>query len=279
MLTRYSLNNENASHILLVPFIVGWLLFLDRSKLPQNVALDLSAASPFALTAAFLGTLSAYRFDAYPDVRLTLFTVSFLLLLVAGFVATFGRRSAKSASFALAFLAFAIPPPEALLNWCIYLLQSGSAAVAGKIFDLAGVPALREGFVFHLADLNIEVARECSGIRSSMALLILAVLVAHVAFRRFWKKAVFVIAGLAMMVVKNGVRIATLTILAKNVDLGFLFGRLHHEGGVVFFLLGLALLLPVYWFLRRGELTSENLRRRELPPPESRLKTPRPFLP
>ena len=56
-----------------------------------------------------------------------------------------------------------------------------------------------------------------------------------------------------MMVVKNGVRIATLTILANYVDPSFLYGRLHHDGGVVFFLLGLALLLPVYGLLRRGE--------------------------
>jgi exosortase/archaeosortase family protein len=57
-----------------------------------------------------------------------------------------------------------------------------------------------------------------------------------------------------MMIVKNGVRIATLTILANNVNPDFLYGRLHREGGVVFFLLGLGLLLPVYWFLRRGEM-------------------------
>jgi exosortase/archaeosortase family protein len=56
-----------------------------------------------------------------------------------------------------------------------------------------------------------------------------------------------------MMIVKNGVRIVTLTLLASYVDPGFLYGRLHHEGGVVFFLLGLALLAPVLWLLERGE--------------------------
>jgi len=54
-------------------------------------------------------------------------------------------------------------------------------------------------------------------------------------------------------VVKNGIRIATLTILAQYVDRGFLFGRLHHEGGVFFFLVGLLLLVPVFWILRRTE--------------------------
>ena len=61
------------------------------------------------------------------------------------------------------------------------------------------------------------------------------------------------IAGLLIMVVKNGIRIATLTILAQYVDPGFLYGRLHREGGVVFFLLGLVLLLPILWLLQRSE--------------------------
>jgi exosortase/archaeosortase family protein len=66
-----------------------------------------------------------------------------------------------------------------------------------------------------------------------------------------------VFAGLLMMLIKNGVRIATLTILAQYVDRSFLFGRLHHQGGVVFFLLGLALLFPLYSLLRRGERHSQ----------------------
>jgi exosortase/archaeosortase family protein len=56
-----------------------------------------------------------------------------------------------------------------------------------------------------------------------------------------------------MMLVKNGIRIATLTLLANYVNPAFLTGRLHHQGGIVFFLIGLALLLPVYWALRKGE--------------------------
>jgi exosortase/archaeosortase family protein len=62
-----------------------------------------------------------------------------------------------------------------------------------------------------------------------------------------------VVVGLFVMILKNGVRIVTLTLLASYVDPGFLYGRLHREGGVVFFLLGLLLLFPVLWLLQRGE--------------------------
>jgi exosortase len=116
------------------------------------------------------------------------------------------------------------------------------------------VPVLRDGLVFHLAQVSIEVSQECSGIRSSMALLILALLVTHFYLSTFWKKLLFLACGLFVMILKNGIRIVTLTMLAIYVDPGFLFGKLHHQGGAVFFLIGLFLLWPLLWVFQRGEV-------------------------
>jgi len=253
-LCHYAINNDNASHIVLIPFLVAWLLYLDRHKI-HRTSFDIVPASLFALSATILAIFVVRHIPLDPSSGLAATTLAYVLLLIAGFAGIFGRQSAIRARFPLAFLVLAIPFPEPLLNRIIYLLQAGSAAVAEWIFDWSGVPALREGFVFRLPRMSIEVATECSGIRSSIALLILALLVAHFSFVRFWKKAIFVFAGLLMMLVKNGVRIATLTILANYVDPDFLYGRLHREGGVVFFLIGLALLWPVYWLLKRDEKT------------------------
>jgi len=262
-LVQYSLGNDNASHIPVIPLIVAWLFFVDRQKLQTSARLELLIALPFAVASAIVAGLAEWQFTAATQTGISLFTLSWALLLISGFLAIFGRASFKSVWFDLAFLGFVIPLPDILLNRFIYVLQLGSAAVAEWIFNLSGVPFLRNGFRFHLAGWNIEVARECSGIRSSIALVVLAVLVAHFSFTQFWKKVVFVAAGLLMMVVKNGVRIATLTLLAKYVDPNFLFGKLHHQGGVVFFLLGLALLIPVYFLLRRGDPLAAAPRRPE----------------
>ena len=245
--------DETASHIILVPFITAWLIYTERKQLPARNSLEFRAGLFFALPAILLTLLILRCSSCTPKETLSGFILALILLLVAGFVIILGKEAAKSSWFAFAILLFAVPLPESLLNKTIYWLQSGSASVAELLFNLSGVPVLRQGFYFYLPEVSIEVAQECSGIRSSIALLILALLVAHFAFRPFWKKAVFVLAGLAMMLIKNGVRIATLTLLANYVNRDFLYGRLHHQGGVVFFVIGLALLLPVYWLLRRGE--------------------------
>ena len=247
-------HSENFSHIFLIPLISVYLLFLDRKRLHPGNSIDYLAALPFLIPGALTGLLVSFGPSLEPTWKLAFSVLSLLLLLVSGFIAILGRSAAKESWFAFAFLLLAVPLPDSLLNRFIYALQVGSAAITGFLFDLSGVPVLRQGFVFRLPVISIEVAQECSGIRSSMALLVLAVLVAHFAFHRFWKKVVFVAAGLVMMIIKNGVRIATLTLLANYVNPDFLYGRLHRDGGVVFFLLGLLLLLPVYWLLKRGEV-------------------------
>jgi exosortase len=253
-LLHYSMGNDNASHIVLIPAIVAWLLYLEQKQIFENTNFDYIGGAVLSGVGIFaaLFTMRA-GVGWYPTDRLTGYTMALVILLIAGFTLIFGRRSAGNGRFSLLFLFLMVPLPGALLDYFTYWLQKGSAYVAEMIFDLAGVPALREGFVFHLAHLSIEVAKECSGIRSSLALLILALLVGHLFLRTFWKQAIFVVLGLVIMIVKNGIRIATLTILAQYVDPSFLFGRLHREGGIVFFVIGLLLLLPVFWLLQRGE--------------------------
>jgi len=248
--------DESASHILLIPFISAWLLYSERKELLPAIGFSPWPALALFIPSILVGFASLNCNACSPKDQLSLYTLSLILLLGTGFVFVFGVETAKASWFGLAFLLFAVPLPDAVLDKVIYGLQAGSAAVAELFFNLSGAPVLREGFVFRLPRLSIEVAQECSGIRSSLALLILAVLVTHFSFRPLWKKLVFVLAGLCMMLIKNGIRIATLTLLANYVNPDFLNGRLHHQGGIVFFLIGLGLLVPVYWLLRKGEVTT-----------------------
>lgn len=246
--------DESASHILLIPFISAWILYTEQKESQPLAGFAFRQAMALFVPSILVAVPTMHCSGCSPKDQLSLYTLALILLLCAGFVLIFGVDRAKASSFGLAFLLFAVPIPDIVLHKVIFWLQAGSAAVAELFFNLSGAPVLRQGFVFRLPRISIEVAEECSGIRSSLALLILALLVTHFSFRPLWKKLVFVLAGLCMMLIKNGIRIATLTLLANYVNPSFLNGRLHHQGGIVFFLIGLALLLPVYWFLRKGEV-------------------------
>jgi exosortase len=256
-LIRFGLENDDASHILLIPLISAGLIFMEREKIFQKSTYDVGVGAVFLVLAAGLYALMRHASGGWsPNDRMAAYSLTLVLCWTGIFVGCFGRRASQAAKFSLLFLFLMVPLPDFLLNPIVYFLQKGSAELTAMLFDLLGVPFLRQGFVFHLARVSIEVAKECSGIRSSMALLILALLLVHFSLRATWRKIVFVVGGILVMIVKNAIRIVTLTLLASYVNPEFLFGRLHREGGVVFFLLGLALLAPLLWLLQRGERRS-----------------------
>ncbi len=265
-LLRMSLSNDDASYLALIPFICAWLLFVESHKIFLDFSYDVLLGGSFLFLAGCVALASHLAGGASPlGPQLSGYILALVLVWVAGFALLFGKTATVAGYFPLLFLFLMIPLPNFLLDQVIRLLQAGSAWMTEAFFDLFGVPALREGLVFHLARANIEVARECSGIRSSMALLILALLVAHFRLQRFWNKTLFIVSGLFMMILKNGIRIATLTLLAVYVDPSFLYGRLHHAGGIVFFVLALLLLLPVLSLLHylesRRPLAAEKCQR------------------
>jgi len=252
-LVRLSLTNDNASHLILIPFLTAGLLFIERRTIFNNLSFD-PGGGIFLFLSVIIAISVRWAGDKLiPDLRLTSNVVAVILLWIAGFAFSFGKAAVKSAHFSLLFLFLTVPLPNFLLERVISLLQSGSAEIADVLFNLTGVPVMREALVFHLPGVNIEVARECSGIRSTMALFILALPVVHYGLHSLWKKLFFLTCAFFMMVLKNGIRIVTLSLLAVYVDPNFLFGTLHRDGGIVFFLLGLLLLLPVLLLLQRGE--------------------------
>jgi exosortase len=199
------------------------------------------------------GMLVAARWNGPPtasDDTLSIAVGALVVLWVGGFLLFYGPKAFRAALFPLLFLGFMIPIPSLVLDGAIWILRTGSTDAVGGLFSLTGTPYYREGFVFSLPNLVIEVAEECSGIRSSIALVITTLIAGHLCLDKGWKKAVLVAVTLPLTIVKNGIRIVTLSLLAIHVDPGFLTGQLHHEGGFVFFLLTLAMLAPILGLLR-----------------------------
>jgi exosortase len=140
-----------------------------------------------------------------------------------------------------------------IMDNVITLLQVGSTEFTNLLFMATGAPFVREGFVFHLPNVSVEVARQCSGIRSSMAIFIVAVLAGYMFLKSTWKIIFLVICAVLIAMLKNGIRIITLSLLGNYVDPRILQSSLHREGGIPFFIVALVLLAPVLFFLMRSE--------------------------
>ena len=150
-----------------------------------------------------------------------------------------------------------VPIPDLLLDAPVSFVRQGSTEVCALILNLLGVPFLRDGFEFTLQSLQIEVAKECSGIHSTLALLIVGLVAGHLFLPPLWKKSLLILFVFPVVCITNGLRIAGLTLLTIYVDPRFMHSNLHRDGGIGFFLLALLLLFAVLCILRRGRKVKE----------------------
>ena len=254
---------DEYTHILLIIPVTLALIYLQRGKLRRNATYAPSAGVVLGVISMGIGIAAKTHTYSFPEgVPLALAILSLVTFWMACIVGCYGWTVFRSLLFPLLFLFLLIPPPTSLLEKAVSFLQTASTEATFALFNLTGLPIIRNGYVLTLPNLSIEVARECSGIRSSIMLLITGLILAHLFLRSLWSKVVFVLIIVPFSVAKNAIRIFTLTMLAMYVDPGFLSGRLHHQGGIVFFLIALGGLLLSLWLLQRAE-------RRRIKPVES----------
>jgi exosortase len=261
-----ALHDEEYTHILLILPISVSLIFLGRGRLDRqprepSVALNVNLAL-VPLVAAILATaMVRWRVVAMPsDVQLSANMLALVVWWVAAFILCFGAAASRRALFPLGFLLWMVPFPDFVLNPIISMLQRGSAASAHLLFLLAGIPVAQRGMLVHIPGLTLEVAPECSSIRSSLMLLVTTMVLAQLLLRSFWRKALVVAAVIPLSVAKNGLRIFALAVLATRVDASFLDGNFHRHGGIIFFLIALAAIFLLLWIVRRGEDKKPGIR-------------------
>ena len=124
---------------------------------------------------------------------------------------------------------------------------------------MTGMPVMREGMMMHLPGLRIVVAEECSGIRSSLSLLVSSILAGHLFLHSNWRKMCLILLTVPIVIFKNGVRIVSISWLGVYVDHGFLFGKLHKYGGLPFSLVAISLMVLLLFALRKSEESSKRL--------------------
>lgn len=248
-----ALRDEQYTHILLILPISAALIVLEWESPAGPSRWSAILGSALLLSAVVVNAVVRWDTPSAVDVQLALNILSVIAWWIGAFILCFGIGASRRALFPLCFLLWMVPLPDVILDPVLSLLQQGSAASAHWMFAAARIPVEQTGMLLRIPDLTLEVAPECSSIRSSMMLLVTTMVLAHLLLRSFWRKAVVVAVAIPLSVLKNGLRIFALGVLATRVDPSFLTGRLHRQGGIIFFLIALLGIFALLWILRRGE--------------------------
>ena len=271
MLTRLAgqwWTDENYSHGLLIPFIIGYILWAERDALrrePKRPAILLGGAGVVcALLALWAGTAGAELFTQ---------RTSLVLMLASLTLYFWGWRILRLALVPLALLLLAIPIPAIIFNKVAFPLQLFASRCAVWSMRLFDIPVIREGNVIELMPLGavttkkLQVVEACSGIRSLMTLVTLAVVYAYFTAPRerrgggggrpffarfgFWRAALIVLAALPIAILTNALRVSGTGVLSHYYGTQVAEGFFHSFSGWVVYVVAFILLFVFGWLIDR----------------------------
>ena len=271
--------DENYSHGLLIPFIIAFILWVRRDRLasePARPSVVLGGAIVlFALFALWLGTAGA---ELYTQ------RISLVLLLAGTVIYFWGIQLLRLLLVPAGLLLLAIPIPSIIFNKIAFPLQLFASRCAVWSMGLLDIPVLRQGNVIELLPLGatetkkLEVVEACSGIRSLMTLVTLAVVFAYFTHPRedtpegsrmgllawlksygFWRSTILVLAALPIAILTNALRVSGTGVLAHYYGPEVADGFFHSFSGWVIYIVAFLMLFGVGWILDRFRPSDRDL--------------------
>jgi exosortase len=265
--------DENYSHGLLIPFVIGYILWTEAPNLrraPKHASLIWGwLAVICALFALWAGTVGA---------ELYVQRMSLVVMLTGVVLYFWGFRLLRLTLVPLGLLVLTIPIPNIIFNQIAFPLQlfaSRCAVWAMRLFD---IPVLRQGNVIELMPLGaretkkLEVVEACSGIRSLMTLITLAVILAYFTHPKnerplgrggnsslpsfwkrysFWRSALIIGSAIPIAIVTNALRVSGTGVLAHYYGTEVADGFFHSFSGWVVYVIAFLMLFAVGWVLDR----------------------------
>lgn len=236
--------DPNYSHGFLVPFFSAFIIWKDRDRLRK---IDARPAASGLIIVAFgvgvliLGVLGAELFCSRTS----------LLLILAGLVVYFqGWKYFRAVLFPWLFLFLMVPPPTLIMNMVTLPLQFLASDLATWFLQLFGVPVLQNGNVLQLPNMSLEVVEACSGIRSLISLVTLAIIYGYLLEESYLLRVVLAVAAVPIAVLANGLRIMGTGITGLYWDPDKAQGFFHEFSGWVIFILSLISLFILHRLLR-----------------------------
>jgi exosortase len=245
-LVRVWSTDDNYSHGFLIPPIAAFLAWERRDRFlaaplrPSLVGLIVIAASvlPWALSTPGVGTF--------------LTRISFVTATAGAVLLICGWSRLRTVVFPLAILLLMIPLPAAIFERIEFPLQIATSALSEALLRAADIPVVRDGNLLALGNVTLEVARECSGVRTAISLATLGLVFGYVPDSRPWLRVLVVVLTLPVVVIANGGRVTATAIAAHYYGPGAATGFFHDLCGWLAFAAAFAIMLLLNRFLVRA---------------------------
>jgi exosortase len=252
-------HDENYSHGLLIPFVIGFILWQERKHFAESQSRATTSLAAVGIVAAMF-TLWAGTAGAELYVQ----RISLVVMLASIAIYFWGLRVSRAVAVPLILLLVSIPIPQIIFNRIAFPLQIFASRCAVGAMSFFGIPVLRQGNVIELMPLGatepkkLAVVEACSGIRSLMTLVTLALIYAY--FTRptssrtyaIVRSVILVVAAVPIAILTNAVRVSGTGILAHYYGTRVADGFFHSFSGWVIYIVAAALLFATGWSLDRA---------------------------
>jgi exosortase len=260
-------SDENYSHGLLIPFIIGYIIWRERSQLQQaslNPSWWGAVGVVLSLVTLWLGTAGAELFVQ---------RVSLVVMLASVVVYFWGFSWLRLLSVPLFLLVLSIPIPQIIFNKIAFPLQIFASRCAVSAMSMLSIPVLRQGNIIELMPRGaketkkLAVVEACSGIRSLMTLVTLAVVYAYFTRPRapkdsspnqsvksvaaVFRSLILIGAAVPIAILTNALRVSGTGVLAHYYGPQIADGFFHSFSGWVIYVVAALMLFATGWFLDR----------------------------
>jgi len=247
------LHDDRYLQIVVAPLACLALILWERTEIFSRVTYSPQVGIRVLSVSALLGVLAVL---AKPGVENGegMEIVAMILMWMGAFLFCCGIESFRAALYPLCCLFLMVPLPSAWMDRAAMFLQRGSAATSYRILRMTAIPVLRHGMTFSLPGLDFEVAPECSGLHSSLALMMVAIVASYIFLRSGWSRAALIALTVPTAIIKNATRIVVIAVLGARVDRWFIDGPFHHRyGGIIFSAVAVALFVLFLAVLQKIE--------------------------
>ena len=229
-------NDPNYSHGFLVPLVSAYMVWQNWAQLkqmpvkPGNSGFILILFSVLMLVFGFAGT-------EYYTMR-----VSLIVLLSGIIIFFYGWGILKELSLPVGYLLFMVPLPYIVYDALAFPLKLMVAKFSVIALKLMGIAVIGEGNIIMFPQTVLEVADACSGLRSLMSLLALAVAFAVFTHTSNIKRTIIVISAVPIAIATNMLRVIVTGVLARYYGAAAAEGFFHEFAGMAVFALAMLFL-------------------------------------